>query len=129
MGFSDRHEENDCDCVKYQPEFKIWEVRLNGINLLCRKCNRYVDPTKWKGGLVEKKNYSRGYGTIMVMISQIFCPCCGRKMTIKRKNKKKLEDSIRHQIKYPELHDSRARKSLKKKVKLLESNVLAPRVA
>jgi len=129
MGFADRHEENDCDCVKYQPEFKMWEVRLNGINLLCRKCNRYVDPAKWKGGLIEKKNYSRGYGTIMVWFSKIHCPCCGRKMSNKRRNKKKLEDSIKHQVKYPELHDARARKTLKKKVKLLESNILAPRVA
>ena len=129
MGFSDRHDENDCDCVDYAPKIKLWGVRLNGINLLCRKCNRYVDPAKWKGGLVEKKNHAKGYGTIMVMVSQINCPCCGRKMTSKRKNKKKLEDSVMDQIKHPELHDSRARKSLKKKVKLLDSNILAPRVA
>jgi len=128
MGFSERHDENDCDCVDYEPKIKIWEVRLNGINLLCRNCNRYVDPAKWKGGFIEKKNYSRGYGTIMVWVSEKKCPCCGRRLSNKRRNKKKLEDSINHQIEFPELHDPRAKKTLKKKIKLLESNILSPRV-
>ena len=53
MGFTDRHDEKDCECVKYKPFIRSGEIRLNGINLLCRKCNRYVDPAKRKGGILN----------------------------------------------------------------------------
>ncbi len=122
MGFAERHNEEDCECVKYKPFIRIGEIRLNGINLLCRKCNRYVDPAKWKGGILKFQKVSR-------YASANQCPCCGRRLSINRRNKKALENSVMDQVMNPKLHDPRTRKTLKKKVKLLESNVLAPRVS
>jgi len=49
-------------------------------------------------------------------------------MSRHRYSKQKLIDSVEHQVKYPELHDPRARRTLKKKVKIIESNILTPRV-
>jgi hypothetical protein len=121
MGFSDRHDVRDCECVKYSPYLDAWAIRLDGKNLLCRRCNRYVDPDKWKGGIIHFTNRSR-------YAKPNECPCCGYKMSKHRIAKKKLVDSIEHQEKFPELHDSRARKKLKKKRMLLDSGLISPTV-
>jgi len=113
LGKAEIHDERDCECLKYVPDFKVWDIRLNGINLLCRKCNRYIDPKKWKGGIIKfqkRSRYAKAYQ----------CPCCGQRLSSHRYSKKKLEDSVNHQIKYPELHDPRAQKALKKKKKVVD---------
>jgi len=121
LGKAQRHDGNDCECVKYLPDFKLWEIRLNGTNFLCRRCNRYVDPAKWKGGILKFQTQSR-------YAKPNHCPCCGWRMSRHRYSKQKLIDSIDHQVKHPELHNLRARRTLKKKVKIIESNILTPRV-
>src|SRR3989304_8795468 len=112
-----RHEGDVCECIKYAPELKAYQIRSNGINLHCRRCNRYVDPAKWKGGIVHFTNRSR-------LVPANGCPCCGQRMAIRRKAKKKLEDSLKHQLENPELHNSTAQKRLKFKIALIESNFL-----
>lgn len=121
MGQSERHDERECDCVKYAPEMKIWEIRLDGINYLCRKCRRYIDPAKWHGGVLKFTNRSR-------LVKPNECPCCGRKLSTHRRAKAKLESSVRHQMEHPELHDPRALKTLEKKIYLIENDILVPRV-
>jgi hypothetical protein len=96
LGFTERHQ--SCDCEKYTPDFIQFQVRLDGTNYRCRGCSRYVSSLKWKGGLIERKNYSKGKGTIMVYIGKNFCPCCGQKMSLHRVAKKKLIDSVQKQI-------------------------------
>jgi len=81
------HDKKYCLCVKYKPKkMKLFGVRLNGHLFRCRKCWRYVDPKKWKGGYVVFTNRSR-------LVKQNECPCCGRKMSKHRKAKKKLVNS------------------------------------
>ncbi len=121
MGQLDRHDERDCECVKYAPTYKVWDIRLNGVNFICRRCGRYVDPKKWKGGIIKFQTRSR-------YASQIECPCCGYRMSRHRRDKNALVQSIKHQQKYPEKHDKRSLKRLKKKVKIIESEILAPRI-
>ena len=121
MGQTDRHDERDCECVKYSPSMEMWDLRLNGINYLCRGCNRYVDPKKWKGGIVHFSSRSR-------IVTSIYCPCCGRRMSKHRYAKKKLLDSLQKQVDHPELYRSNTRKTLQKKIKLIEGNFLYPTV-
>lgn len=121
MGQSDRHDARDCECIKYAPDFKVYEIRSNGINYRCRKCHRYVDPAKWKGGIVKFQLRSR-------KVPQNCCPCCGQRMSIKRKAKKRLEESVKHQVAHPELHDPNGTQALIKKSLLIYNNVLTPRV-
>jgi len=121
MGQSIRHDERDCECVQYAPTFKVYEIRANGINYRCRKCNRYVDPAKWFGGVVKFQLRTR-------LVPANYCPCCGQRMALKRKAKKKLEDSVKHQIAHPEQHDPRATQALIKKSLIIYNDVLTPRV-
>jgi len=116
-----RHE--NCACVDYYPsDLKVWEIRMNGKNFYCIRCNMIVSPDKWKGGVVKFNNRQK-YKPFYC------CPCCGFRMRNSRRNKKQQVESIEHQMKYPELHDKRALKTLPSKIKLLEENVLVPRIA
>ena len=121
MGQQERHDSATCVCVKYKPKLVQYGIRLNGINFYCKGCARYVDPKKWKGGMVHFSNRSR-------MAKYNECPCCGRKMARHRRAKKKLIDSIQHQIEHPEMHLAEARKALKGKKKLIDSGLLIPTV-
>lgn len=121
MGQSERHDELDCECIKYAPDLKMWDLRLNGINYLCRRCNRYVDPKKWYGGIVHFTNRSR-------IVSFYECPCCGQRMAKHRIAKKKLVDSLEDQTNHPEHYNPITRKMLKKKKKLIDNNILIPRI-
>lgn len=121
MGQTERHDKRDCECLKYSPHLKVWDIRLNGINYLCRKCNRYVDPKKWKGGVVHFSSRSR-------TVTGNYCPCCGQRMSKHRYAKKKLLDSVTNQVNHPELYSPKTRKTLKKKVYLIDNDILIPRV-
>jgi len=114
---SSRHKGIDCECIKYAPKLRIFDIRSNGINLHCRNCNRYVDPKKWKGGVVIFTNRSR-------IVPANECPCCGQRMSMHRRAKKKLENSLRHQLEHPELYTRGSQKKLKQKIALVESNFL-----
>lgn len=121
MGQTERHDERECVCVLYTPKLEMWEIRSNGVNFLCRNCNRYVDPAKWHGGVVKFQKRFR-------VITAIECPCCGQRMSKRRRAKKKLEDSVKHQFEHPELHNPRALRILMKKMYLIDNDILIPRV-
>lgn len=120
MGQITLHDERYCDCVKYKPKIKQFGVRYNGVNFRCKTCGRFVDPKKWRGGIVKFTNRFR-------FVKTNECPCCGRRMGKHRRAKKKLVDSIEHQINHPELHLISS-KAIKNKKKLLESGILLPTV-
>jgi hypothetical protein len=118
---SNRHE--NCACAEYYPsDLKVWEIRMNGKNFFCIRCNMLVSSEKWKGGIVKfgnRQKYKEYYE----------CPCCGYRMRKSRRNKKQQVESIQHQVAHPELHYPQALKVLPSKIKLLEENVLVPRIA
>lgn len=120
MGQITIHDEAYCECVKYKPKLTQYGIKFNGVNFRCKRCGRYVDPKKWKGGIVKLTNRVR-------FVKANECPCCGWKMGRHRRAKKKLVDSIKHQQEFPEQHLITPR-ALKKKVRLLESGVLFPSV-
>ncbi len=118
---SNRHD--NCACDDYYPsDLKVWEIRMNGDNFFCIRCCKLVSSKKWKGGVVKFNNRQK-------YKPYYCCPCCGYRMRNSRRNKKQQVESIEHQMKYPELHDQRALKTLPSKIKLLEENVLVPRIA
>jgi len=112
----------NCTCDDYYPsDLKVWEIRMNGDNFFCIRCCKLVSSKKWKGGIVK-------FGNRQLFKPFYCCPCCGTRMRSGRRNKKQLVESIEHQVAHPELHDLRALKTLPSKVKLLEENVLVPRI-
>jgi len=113
---------DNCACSNYTPDLKTWEIRMNGDNFFCIKCNMLVSKKKWKGGIVK-------FGNRVLYKEFYYCPCCGYRMRQKRRNKKQQIESIEHQMAHPELHDKKALKALPSKVKLLENNVLIARIA
>lgn len=97
MAQEEKHDARYCACLKYKPKrFRSHGERLKGILFRCRTCWRYVDPKKWKGGVVVFTNRSR-------LVKYNECPCCGKKMSMHRRAKKKLVNSMEQPIKYPEL--------------------------
>ena len=120
MAHSTIHDERYCACVKYKPKLTQYGVKYNGVNLKCKECGRFIDPKKWKGGIVKFTNRVR-------YVKAHECPCCGRRLAKHRKAKKRLVDSILHQQMFPEQHLIKV-SALKKKVKLLESGILIPTV-
>lgn len=121
MGQITIHDERYCICVKYKPKLTRYCIRFNGKNFKCKPCGRFVDPKKWNGGIVKFTNRWR-------FVKQNECPCCGARMANHRRAKKKLIDSLQHQIQHPELHLV-THGSLKPKQRLLESGILIPTVS
>lgn len=116
-----KHDARDCRCVPYEPDIRAFEIRLDGTNYQCRSCYRFVDPNKWKGGWMNFGNKSK-------YVRPTHCPCCGIKMSKRRRAKKRLEESILDQIANPNRYQKFAMSKLPRKIELLESNVLIPRV-
>ena len=116
------HAKEYCKCVKYKPKMRQYGIRLNGTNFRCKPCGRYVDPKKWKGGVVKFTNRVR-------YVKPNECPCCGWKMGRHRRAKKKLVDSVQHQLDHPEQHLPEARRALMVKKKLIDSGILMPTVS
>ena len=118
-----RHDEVDCECVKYRPD-KIGFGKLrssSGENMFCAQCGRLVSKKKWKGG-IKKDGWTKGW------ISKLFCPCCGSRMRKGRRDKADLVRTIEDQIKNPQNYTRYIQKTLPKKKRLLERNLLVPRV-
>ncbi len=114
-----------CTCSKYKPDFTIYQVKLDGKNYRCRACARFVSPLKWKGGFIERKNHIRKKGTIMVFVDKSRCPCCGDKMSMNRKAKKRLIQSVERQIKST-TNDDYNLKILPQKIKFIEEKLATP---
>ena len=119
---TNHHDARDCDCTPYRPDFSIGELRLTGDNFFCSKRGRYVSNLKWKGGIVKFNNRSR-------LVPFFQCPCCGVRMRFGRRNKARIEKSIKHQTEHPEEYSSYILSKLELKQKLLRENKLIPRVA
>lgn len=117
-----RHDKKDCGCTQYKPDYAIFDIRLDGTNFYCRQCGRLVSKLKWKGGLIHFGNRSR-------ILKPNECPCCGYRMSDKRRGKAKLEKSIEHQINHPELHPTITKRSLPKKISILYENIIRKRVS
>lgn len=114
-----------CTCIKYEPDFDKFQVKLDGTNYRCRACARFVSSLKWKGGFIEKKNHVKHSGTIMGYVDKSYCPCCGDKMSMNRKAKLRLVRSVQRQIQSTivnKLND----KVLPEKIKFIEKKLATP---
>ncbi len=116
-----QHDERDCDCVNYRPDFTVCDLRLTGDNYYCSRCQRYVSSKKWQGGLIHL-----GFRTRFV--KNHYCPCCGYRMRIKGRAKHRTVRSIIDQTNHPENYTRFVISKLKYKQKLLKNNKLIPTV-
>ena len=112
----------NCLCHKYGPDLEPFQIRMNGDNFYCMRCNGLVSKKKWKGGIVK-------FGNRIVYKKYYECPCCGYRMRAKRRNKKKQIDSIEHQLLHPEEHLPKAQTVLPKKIALMQKNILLARIS
>jgi len=117
LGIASGHE--NCLCEQYQPDFKDTGIRYTGTVFRCKKCCRFVDGKKWKGGVTHFGNRTR-------ILKSFQCPCCGTSMTSHRRAKLKMVKSMEKQLKNPELLQPHVKKQLIKKTKILKNFHLYP---
>jgi len=116
-----QHDERDCECIHYRPDFSVFELKLTEGNYYCAKCDRYVTIEKWKGGIIHFSNRTR-------FVAYFRCPCCGERMRRGRRGKNRLLKSIKNQTDHPEEYSAFVLSKLKSKQKLLRENKLIPTV-
>ncbi len=116
------HDARDCACVYYKADFSVGELRLIDGNFYCARCNRYVSPKKWKGGIVHFNFRTTRF------VPHFQCPCCGYRMRTNRRGKARIRKSIQNQTDHPEKYTTYVLSKLAKKQKLLKNNILIPTV-